>query len=362
MLDYLIVGAGLFGAVCARELTNAGKRVLVIEKNDHLGGMCHTPVVDGIVTQAHGGHIYHTNDRRLWDYVNKYAEWRQYSHHVKATVRGEVYSFPINLMTLQQVFGATGAVEAERLLSKLRQPPDDTNLKAWAVSQVGQRLYEMFIEGYTAKQWGKDPAELPASIIKRLPVRMNWSDEYFSDEYQGLPVGGYTQLFENLLHKIPVELGQDYLSKRIYWDLKARRTIYTGPLDVLYGKMVGGLDYRSLKFVNERVEVEDYQGCPTMNYPDREVPFTRIHEHKHWYPTATSHTVITREYPAAYDGTNEPYYPINDEANMKLYGMYLAKAKSDGRLVVGGRMGMYRYMDMHQVIAAALQTVKGELN
>lgn len=352
--DYLIVGAGLFGAVMARELTNARKHVLVIEKNSYSGGMCYTKEVGGITVQMHGGHIYHTNDKRLWDYVNRYAIWRQYSHHVKANFDGVVYSMPINFMTLQQLYG-NGWRDMARWI--VEQTPQGESVEDWAVSSIGRKAYLWFIKGYTRKQWGKDPRELPASIIKRLPVRMSWNDEYFSDEFQGLPVGGYQSLFDNLLGGIAVEYGRDYIDRATYWDNKAAKTIYTGPLDLLYGKCAGALDYRSLRFEHERKEVKDYQGCPTMNYTNVEVPFTRIHEHKHWYPANVAHTMITREYPAAYDGTNEPYYPINDAANTELHKRYIALAESRG-LIIGGRMATYRYIDMHQCVASALTLSK----
>lgn len=361
MYDFLIVGAGLFGATLARELTDARKRVLVVEQAGHVGGMCHTTERHGIITQEHGGHIYHTNDRRLWEYVQRFGEWRQYSHHVKVRSGRQVYSFPINLMTLQQVFGVTTRAEAERLMRDVREPAEGDNLRDHCLRTVGRRLYEMFIEGYTRKQWGKDPAELPASIIKRIPVRLDWNDEYFADTYQGMPVKGYTPLIEAMLHKITVVLNEDYCSRRAYWDFKAAKTIYSGPLDKLFGCMVGALEYRSLRFEHERIDVEDWQGCPTMNYVDSDIPYTRVHEHKHWYPVSAGHTLITREYPAAYDGTNEPYYPLNDERNQALFGRYAQMAKARG-VLYGGRMGSYRYMDMHQVIAQALTVARDCLN
>lgn len=344
-MDYLIVGAGLFGAVCARELTRARKRVLVVEQREHVGGNCHTAERDGILVQEYGGHIFHTNSRRIWDYVQECAEWRQYSHHVKAYYKGAVYSFPINRMTLQQ----TGA-------SLPTTPPHGDNLRDWAVSQVGETLYDMFIDGYTRKQWGRDPKSLPASIIKRIPVRDNWCDEYFSDEYQAMPQRGYTAFIAELLRGSTVELGQDYAARATYWNGKARHVIYTGALDRLFGYMLGRLEYRGLRWEHERYERPDYLGAATMNYTDADVPYTRAIEHKYFYPANTAHTIVTREYP----GGDEPCYPVNDERNNRLHSLYMRYAESR-RLIVGGRLGRYRYWDMDQAIGAALELTRGLL-
>ena len=357
--DYLIVGAGLFGSVCARELTEAGKTVLVIDKNDYVGGACATTTQHGIVTQRHGGHIFHTNDKRLWDYVNQFAEWRPYGHHVKVNYQGRIYSFPINLMTIQQVNGITTPAEAERYLNDVRRTVVSERLSDHAISQVGRKLYEMFIEGYTRKQWGRDPSELPASIIKRIPVRTNWNDEYFDHAYQGLPVGGYTALFESLLLKIDVELRADYLRDREAYNRRAKRIIYTGPVDALFEDAFGPLAYRSLHFEFERLNVRDYQGCPAMNYTEADIPYTRILEFKHWYPADVSHTVIAREYPQDYRaGENEPYYPIGDIQNETRHRQYEKLVHNHMRL--GGRLGRYRYWDMDQCIAAAHRLVRDE--
>lgn len=331
MIDYLIVGAGLFGAVCARELTDAGKRVLVIEKRDHVGGMVHTERVDGILVQKHGGHIFHTDSKRLWDYVNRFATFRQYEHRVKAFYKGVVYSFPPNLMTCQQLGVKAGTKEAE------------------------QALKETFFEGYTAKQWGKPLSEVPASVIKRIPIRHNWDDRYFSDEYQGMPVEGYTEMVEAMLDGVHVELRKDAKNG---FRTDGQKVVFTGPLDEFFHYRLGRLDYRSLRFEHERIEQRSYQGCATMNYTDVNVPYTRILEHKYFYPANVDHTLITREYPERYDGSNEPYYPIEDAANRGLYNQYRAMADSLSWLHLGGRMAEYRYYDMHQVIASALNLCK----
>ncbi len=377
-LDYLVVGAGLFGAVCARELADAGKRVLVVEREPHVGGACRTEVRDGIICQSHGGHIYHTNDRRLWDYVNRFSEFRQYHHQVKANVRGHVYALPISLMTLQAVFGvqtpeeARGRLNAER--ARVLAGINQADVRGWCLANIGPTLYRMFVEGYTGKQWGRDPGELPASIVRRLPVRLTWEGGYFDDDYQGLPSQGYTPLIERMLEGIRVILNEDYLARRTYWDGQARRVIYTGPVDALLGYQLGRLEYRGLRFEWERVEQSDFQGCPTMNYPDADVPWTRIHEHKHFYGEAQGaslkqtssarlpHTWITREYPVAAGPDAPPYYPVNDAANQERYEAYARMAA--GRLphvLLGGRLGSFRYLDMHQCIAAALKLVEREL-
>jgi UDP-galactopyranose mutase len=308
-----------------------------------------------MLCQTHGAHVFHTDDRRVWEYVNRFADWRHYRHHVKTTARGRVYSLPINLMTLQQVFGTHA----------IRLPPSarsgDT-VRDWCLAEIGEELYRLLIEGYTRKQWGRDPAELPASIIRRLPVRRTWNDEYFDDAYQGLPADGYTALIENLLAGVPLALGEDYLERPEHWDGRASRVIYTGPVDALFGNRFGRLEYRSLRFEWERLEVPDYQGCPTMNYADADVPYTRVHEHKHFYPTPVPHTLITREYPSAHDDGSEPYYPVNDARNRGLYARYRRLVSRERpTLVLGGRIGGYRYLDMDETIAAALRLVAAEL-
>lgn len=335
--DYVIVGAGLFGATCARELTDARKRVLVVEKADHIGGMCHTVKVDGLLTQAYGGHIFHTNSRPIWEFVNRFGEWRQYSHHVKAFYQGTVYSFPPNKMTYQQLGLEMGTPEAESVIRKT------------------------FFEGYTAKQWGRPIDEVPASVLRRIPMRCTWNDEYFDDEYQALPVDGYTAVIGEMLRGVTVLTGEDYLSRCHYWDSQALRTIYTGPIDALMGYQLGRLDYRSARFEHETVPADDFQGCATMNYTDAAVPFTRIEEWRHWWKPAQPlpHTVITRTYPTA-DGL--PLYPVNDAPNQALYETYKRLAAGNKPKVrIGGRLGGYIYRDMAPTIAAAQLLVRQEL-
>ncbi len=362
--DYLVVGAGLFGATCARDLADAGKRVLVIEKADHVAGMAHTLTRAGQMVQAHGGHIFHTDDRRLWEYVNRFGEWRPYRHRVKAHVRGHVYDLPINLSTLQQVYGVTTGAQARALLAGFVNGHTADNVRDWCLQHIGPDLYAMFVEGYTRKQWGREPAELPAAIIKRLPVRTTWDADYFDDDYQGLPAAGYTALVAAMLAGIRVECGQDYLDRATYWDAQAARVIYTGPIDALAGWVFGPLAYRRLRFEHETHPLEDYQGCPTMNYCDADVPWLRVEEWRHWWMPARElgTTVVTRTYPVPENEWGEPLYPVNDARNQALYddyARYVAGHKPN--LVCGGRLGGYRYLDMHQAIAAARRLVRVEL-
>lgn len=358
--DYLVIGAGPFGATCARELTDAGKRVLVLEKAGYVGGMAATDVIDGQIVSKHGGHVYHTSDRRLWEYVNRFGEWRTLHPHAKAMARGVMYSFPINLMTMQQVYGPMTPSLGHSLLASFKNGHTADNARDWCLQHIGKELYDLFIEGYTRKQWGKDPADLPASIIRRVPVRLTWDDGYFDDQYQGVPVEGYTRLVENMLAGIPVELGVDYLDRVTAWDMYAERVIYTGPIDALFGYQLGRLEYRSLRHEHERVEIPDYQGCVTVNYCDADVPYTRIYEWQHYWPPSApqAHTIITRAYPQA---VGEPFYPVADEPNQELYDSYARMAAQKGNTRLGGRLGTYRYQDMHQSVAAALRLVKGEL-
>lgn len=362
--DYLIVGAGFFGATCARELADAGKRVLVVEKRHHVGGMAATTVVDGITTQRHGGHIFHTNSRAVWEFVRRFGEWREYSHHVKATYGDKVFSFPINLMTLQQIWGeALTPAEARVRLASYKNGRSDESVRDWCLNHIGPELYEMFIEGYTWKQWGRDPASLPASIVRRLPLRLTWNDEYYDAQFQAMPVSGYSAIVKALLAGITLVLGEDFCGRRTFWERQAPRVIYTGPLDALFGYQAGHLEYRSLRFETERIEAPDFQGCATMNYTDRAVPHTRIMEWRHFYPAPhVAHTMITREFPEAHEPGREAYYPVNDTRNTGLHGLYEQLAGQAKNLRWGGRMASYRYLDMDQTIAAARQLVRQELH
>ena len=327
--DYLIIGAGLFGATCARLLTEAGKSVLVIEKRGNVGGNCYDDVVNGISIGRYGGHIFHTNSRDIWQFVNRFAEWQFYEHRVKAHYNGKTYSLPPNLATFDQI-GMEPGPEAELLILK------------------------MFFEGYSQKQWGKPWSELPESVKRRVPIRYNYDDRYFSDRYQGLPEGGYTAMIERILSGVSLETNTDYLIDPEYWHRQARRVVYSGPIDALFNYELGRLEYRSLEFRNQVVDTPDYQGAATINYTDLSVPYTRILEWQHygWRTNLNGTTAITIEYPRAH---GEPYYPIGDVANLALYEQYAKRAAATSWLHVGGRLGSYRYYNMDQVIGQAIR-------
>ena len=341
--DYVIVGAGLFGATCARLLTDAGKRVLVVEKRDHIGGNCHTVELDGILVQRYGGHIFHTNDFDVWQFVQRFAEWQGYEHRVQAFYHGRFYSLPVNLWTLNQVFNVNTPAGAEEAIK------DPEKLKT---------LYEMFYVGYSEKQWGRPFNEIPRSIIKRLPIRTTWDDRYFSDRFQAMPVGGYTKLVERMLAGVAVELNTDFLADLSHWtNGRAWKVLYSGPIDALFAHDLGRLEYRSLVF-KDTILPGDFQGSATVNYTDREKEFTRILEHKHYWRRSIGHTWITQEYPCAHDETNDPYYPIRDETNTALYQRYAERVKQLPWLKAGGRLGSYQYLNMDQAIAQAMKLVR----
>lgn len=361
--DYVIVGSGLFGAVFAREMTNAGKKCLVIEKKPHIGGNCYTENRQGINVHMYGPHIFHTNSERIWKYINQYANFHQYKHTGKAMVKGKVYSLPINLSTMQQVWPnvTTPALAREKLASFKASRLEEDNLKSWAINQIGEELYYMFIHGYTEKQWGTDPANLPSSIIKRLPIRTSFNDNYFFDNYQGIPINGYTLLFDKLLDGIPVLTNCNYFTDRKYWNSLGKKVVFTGQIDRYFDYQYGPLEYRSLRFVHERHGSEDFQGCSIMNYPDEHIPWTRITEHKHFAGAKhTNGTWITYEYPAKYTGEN-PYYPIETRENRETYDRYASMAAHLTNVIFGGRLAEYRYYDMDQVIASALHKASKEL-
>lgn len=366
MLDYLVVGAGFFGAVFAQQMREAGRSVMVIERRQHIGGNCYSYDYEdtGITVHAYGTHIFHTADKRLWDYVNRFTEFNRYQHRVLTTHAGRVFAMPINLGTINQFFGVNlKPFEAEAFLASKREPIENPrNLEEKAVSLIGRELYDAFIKGYTRKQWGCDPRELPASIITRLPVRTSFHDSYFDDPYQGIPVGGYTPIFERMLEGVPVELGVDYFADRAHWEKKARRIVYTGPVDRYFDYSLGRLNWRSVRFEIERKGVADWQGTSVMNYADMDVPYTRIHEPKHLHlerPWNKRDTVIIREYSQV--DNDEPYYPVNFESDRALYSQYAALAEREKHVVFGGRLARYKYYDMHQVIAAALVAARKEL-
>lgn len=363
--DYLIVGAGLFGAVFAQQAKQAGKTVLVIDKRSHLGGNVYTEEVEGIQVHRYGAHIFHTSDRKIWEYVQQFAVFNRYTNSPVARYKDEVYNLPFNMNTFYQMWGVKTPEEAkEKLESQIREAAvcEPKNLEEQALSLVGKDIYEKLIRGYTEKQWGKRAKELPSFIIRRLPVRYTYDNNYFNDSYQGIPVGGYTRMVERMLDGVEIRLNTDYFQAREELDRLADRVVFTGMIDAYYGECYGKLDYRSLRFETEVMDTSNYQGNAVVNYTEYEVPYTRIIEHKHFEFGTQPKTVITREYPAAWTGKEEPYYPINDERNNRLYEKYKALADQKDRVIFGGRLGMYRYYDMHQVIAEALESARKELS
>jgi len=364
MYDYLIVGAGLFGSVFAHEARRKGKSILVMDKRDHIGGNCYTERREGIDIHKYGPHIFHTSDTKIWKFVNQVAEFNNFTYRPKVNFGGRMFSFPINMMTLHQVWGVNTPDEARQKLEQVRIPCENPrNLEEWILSQVGAELYETFIYGYTTKQWMRDPKDLPASIIKRLPIRLTFDDNYFNDTYQGIPQNGYTEMFRNLLQGCDMALGEDYFSDRSKWDSMAKRIVYTGKVDEYFDYCHGELEYRSLRFEHEKRD-GDHQGIAVVNYTSRAVPYTRITEHKHFTPERLDKlmsTVYTREYPIEWSRDETPYYPIGDDKNNEIYRKYKETAESTSNVLFGGRLAEYKYYDMHQVIGSALQKSRREL-
>ncbi len=358
MYDYLIVGAGLFGSVFAQQATEAGKKCLVIEKSNHIGGNCFTREIEGIHVHIYGPHIFHTDNEKIWQYMNRWTTFNHYVNRPKVHFKDKIYSFPINLMTLNQLWGVKTPLEAQTRLAEVRQDiKDPKNLEEWILSQVGKEIYETFIEGYTTKQWNRHPTKLPASIIKRLPIRMTYDDNYFNDRYQGIPIGGYTAIFEKLLAGSDVLLGVNYFEDRHILDKLARKIVYTGPIDQFFMYQFGRLEYRGLKFETKVLECQDYQGNAVVNYTEKDVPYTRITEHRHFdLKKDGEKTVVTWEYPDDWSENKVPYYPVNDDANNKLRDQYKELAAQRPDVIFGGRLASYMYYDMHQVVASALHT------
>lgn len=359
--DYLIVGAGLFGAVCAHELNKLGKKVLVVEKREHIGGNVYTENHDGIQVHKYGAHIFHTNDKEIWDYVNSFSDFNRFTNSPLANYQGKLYNLPFNMNTFYQLWGTRTPAEAAAKIDEQRKEmegKEPANLEEQAISLVGRDIYEALIKGYTEKQWGRKASELPAFIIRRLPVRLTYDNNYFSDRYQGIPIGGYTKLVERMLDGIEVRLNIDFLKTREQLKDLAENIIYTGPIDEYFEYCYGKLEYRSLRFESERLDIDNCQGNAVINYTEQDIPYTRVIEHKHFDPVETSHTVITREYPSEWMEGDEPYYPVNDEKNMVLFKQYRELAKKEDKIIFGGRLAEYKYYDMHQVIRSAFSTVE----
>jgi len=351
--DFVIVGAGLFGSIFARELTDAGAKCLVLDKRSHIGGNCYTRNEGGIQVHQYGAHIFHTNDTGVWNYINKFVEFNNYKHTLRSRYKDNMYSFPINMMTLHQLWGVKTPEEAKLKLDSVKLDiKSPSNLEEWALSQIGEEIYNIFIRGYTTKQWNCDPKDLPASIIKRIPIRLTYNDTYFADKYQGIPIGGYTQIFEKLLKDIPVEIGVDYLDHKEEFEKLGKRIVYTGGIDELFNYNLGVLGWRSLKF-DEEEHQGDYQGAAVVNYNEESVPYTRICEHKHFEFQEHDHTIITKEYPQDWKKGKEKIYPVNTEENNNLYKQYRSQVDCE-KYILGGRLATYKYYDMHQVIGSAL--------
>lgn len=356
--DYLIVGAGLFGSVCAHELNKRGKKCIVIDKRGVIGGNCFTENTDGIHVHKYGAHIFHTNDKYIWDYINQFAEFNQYVHTVIANYQGEIYSLPFNMWTFNQLWGINEPNEAKEFIHKQSFKGRVSNLEDQAVSMVGRDIYEKLIKGYTEKQWNKSCVDLPASIIKRLPVRFTWDNNYFNDRYVGIPKGGYTKIFEKMLYEIPILLETDYFKDRKKYDDLADKVIYTGPIDRFFDYEHGRLEYRSLRWETKKLNMDNFQGTAVVNYTDMAIPYTRIIEHKWFDENNQNDTIISYEYPTDYDGNNEPFYPIRDNINTLIYEKYRNMTKGMKNFFFGGRLGSYSYFDMHQVIGQALNLSK----
>jgi UDP-galactopyranose mutase len=363
MYDYLIVGAGLFGAVFANQAKQAGKKCLVIDKRDHVAGNVYCEKIEDINVHKYGAHIFHTNNKEVWNYVNQFAEFNRFTNSPVANYKGELYSMPFNMYTFNKMWGVVTPEEAAAKIEEQKKEitGEPKNLEEQAISLVGRDIYEKLVKGYTEKQWGRDCKDLPAFIIKRLPVRLTFDNNYFNALYQGIPIGGYTKMVENMLEGIEVKLGVDYLKERETLDAIADKVVYTGPIDAYYNYKYGTLEYRSVRFETEVLDIPNFQGNAAVNYTDRETPWTRIIEHK-WFEFGTQpKTVISKEYSSEWKLGDEPYYPVNDEKNEKLYNTYKKLADNEDKVIFGGRLGEYKYYDMDAVIARALEVVKEEL-
>lgn len=365
MYDYLIVGSGLFGSIFAYEAKKKGKKCLVVEKRDHIGGNIYTKEMEGIQVHWYGAHIFHTSNREVWDYIQQFAEFNRYTNSPVANYKGEIYNLPFNMNTFNKMWGVVTPKEAkEKIQEQIAECGIDTptNLEEQGISLIGKDVYEKLVKGYTEKQWGRRATELPPEIIKRLPVRYTYDNNYFNDLYQGIPIGGYTAIIEKMLDGVEVRLNTDYLEQKEELDSLAEKIVYTGPIDAYFHYQYGELEYRSVSFETEVLDEENYQGNAVVNYTEYEVPYTRIIEHKHFEFGTQEKTVISREYPSTWKLGDEPYYPINDKKNGELYEKYRALGEKEGNVIFGGRLGTYKYMDMHHVVAEALNVTARELS
>jgi len=362
--DYLIVGTGLFGSIFAYEANKRGKKCLVIDKRDHIGGNIYTKEVEGIQVHEYGAHIFHTSNEEVWEYIQQFAKFNRYTNSPIAKYKDEIYNMPFNMNTFNKMWGVITPEEAKAKIDEQIKEAGITepkNLEEQAISMVGKDIYEKLVKGYTGKQWGRPCDELPSFIIKRLPVRFTYDNNYFNDLYQGIPIGGYTQIIEKMLDGIEVKLNYDFFEHREELENIAEKIVFTGMIDQYYDYCYGELEYRSLRFETEVLDTSNYQGNAVVNYNEYEIPYTRIIEHKHFEYGTQEKTVITREYPSTWKKGDEPYYPMNDEKNNALYAKYKALATQEDKVIFGGRLGMYKYFDMHHVIDEALKCVKEHL-
>ena len=369
MYDYLIIGSGLFGSVFARQAADAGKKVLVIDKRPNIAGNVYTEKVEGINFHKYGAHIFHTNNTEVWNYVNRFATFNRFTNSPVANYKGELYSMPFNMYTFNKMWGVVTPEEAAAKIEEQKKEitGEPQNLEEQAISLVGRDIYEKLVKGYTEKQWGRDCKELPAFIIRRLPVRRTFDNNYFNALYQGIPIGGYTKLVENLLEGIEVRLNEDYLEDKAEWNAMAEKVVYTGAIDAYFDYALGNLEYRSVRFENEILDIPNFQGNAAVNYTDRETPWTRIIEHK-WFEFGKDEngndlpkTIISKEYSSEWKPGDEPYYPVNDKKNGELYQKYKALAEKEENIIFGGRLGEYKYYDMDAVIASALECARNQL-
>ncbi len=368
MYDYLIVGAGLYGAVFAHEMKARGKKVLVIDRRAHIAGNVYTEKIEGIHVHQYGAHIFHTNNKKVWNYIAQFAEFNRFTNSPVANYKGKLYSLPFNMYTFNQMWGVVTPEEASAEIERQRREitGEPKNLEEQAISLVGRDIYEKLIKGYTEKQWGRDCRELPAFIIRRLPVRLTFDNNYFNALYQGIPIGGYTKMVANLLEGIEVRLNTDYLEHKAELDALAQKVVYTGAIDAYFGYQLGHLEYRSVRFETELLDQPNFQGNAAVNYTDRETPWTRIIEHK-WFEFGRDDegrelpkTIISREYSSEWKPGDEPYYPVNDEKNGELYARYRERTREEKKVIFGGRLGEYKYYDMDAVIGAALERAEKE--
>ncbi|MBU8586947.1 UDP-galactopyranose mutase [Priestia megaterium] len=364
MYDYLIVGAGLFGATFAYEASKRGKSCLVVDKRTHIGGNVYTEEVEGINVHKYGAHIFHTNSKEIWDYVNQFVEFNRYTNSPVANYNGEIYNLPFNMNTFNKLWGVITPEQAKQKIEEQKKATEievPKNLEEQAISLVGTDIYQKLIKGYTEKQWGRPATELPEFIIKRLPVRFTYDNNYFNDKYQGIPVGGYTQIIEKMLEKSEVRLNEDFFTKRAELEKVAKKIVFTGMIDQYYEYRHGVLEYRSLLFENKLLRgVNNYQGNAVVNFTDSKTPYTRIIEHKHFEFGNQEDTIITKEFPTEWTKEDEPYYPVNDENNNEVFRQYKTLADKEENVIFGGRLATYKYYDMHQIIGSALKTVEKE--